>query len=234
MTEDQPAGFKHGLIQVAGVSSFREARMLLDEGVYQVGFPLRLAVHKEDVSEEEAARIIGLLPSPLSALLITYLSDPQEILSLCRKLGVRKVQLHSDISAREAARLKEMAPDFLLIKSLVVAGDNLADLEWCVKELSPHVDAFITDTFDPATGACGATGKTHDWDISRRLAEISPRPLILAGGLDPQNVRRAILHVQPAGVDVHTGVEAPDGRKDPTLVRAFVSEANRAFESFAA
>jgi phosphoribosylanthranilate isomerase len=231
VTADHRAGFRKGLIQVAGVSSFQEARMLLDEGVHQIGFPLRLAVHKEDVSEEEAARIIGLLPSSLSAILITYLRDAQEVLSLCRKLGVRKVQLHSDIAAKEAAGLKALAPDFILIKSLVVRGDNFADLECCVKELSPHVDAFITDTFDPATGACGATGKTHDWDVSRRLAEISPRPVILAGGLDPRNVRRAILHVRPAGVDVHTGVEAPDGRKDPALVRSFVSEARDAFES---
>jgi phosphoribosylanthranilate isomerase len=55
------------------------------------------------------------------------------------------------------------------------------------------------------------------------------KPVILAGGLTPENVRCAILQVRPAGVDAHTGVERADGMKDPALVRAFVEEARRAF-----
>jgi phosphoribosylanthranilate isomerase len=98
-----------------------------------------------------------------------------------------------------------------------------------VRELAELVDAFITDTFDPATGASGATGKTHDWQISRRLVEISPQPVILAGGLTPDNVREAILAVQPAGVDCHTGVEDASGRKDADKVRRFVAEARAGF-----
>jgi phosphoribosylanthranilate isomerase len=54
---------------------------------------------------------------------------------------------------------------------------------------------------------------------------------MLAGGLNPENVRKAIAHVQPAGVDAHTGVEGPDGRKDAVLVRAFVREALAAFQN---
>ena len=103
-------------------------------------------------------------------------------------------------------------------------------LEAMVRELSPFVDAFITDTFDPKTGASGATGKTHDWRVSRRLVELADGPVILAGGLSPENVKRAILEVQPAGVDSHTGVEDSSGRKSREKVRKFLSEANEAFE----
>ncbi len=81
----------------------------------------------------------------------------------------------------------------------------------------------------PETGACGATGKTHNWDISRRLVPFSPKPVILAGGLNPDNVREAIQYIRPAGVDVHTGVESSNGRKAPHLVRKFVAEARDAF-----
>jgi phosphoribosylanthranilate isomerase len=87
----------------------------------------------------------------------------------------------------------------------------------------------LTDTFDASTGASGATGKTHDWSISRELAEISPRPLILAGGLDPGNVREAVNQVRPAGVDAHSGLEGPGGRKDRELVQAFVRQALAGF-----
>ena len=107
------------------------------------------------------------------------------------------------------------------------------ELEAEVTAFAPHVDGFITDTFDPATGASGATGKTHDRAVSRRLVELSPRPVILAGGLTPENVGRAIRTVRPAGVDVHTGVEDRNGRKDPRRVRAFVAEAEEAFAALA-
>jgi phosphoribosylanthranilate isomerase len=93
------------------------------------------------------------------------------------------------------------------------------------------VDAFITDTFDPETGASGATGKTHDWEVSRKLVKMSARPVILAGGLNPANVRQAIYAVNPAGVDAHGGVEHPDGKKDRELVDTFVREATDAFAS---
>jgi len=218
-----------GLIQIAGVSDDEEALMLADSGVLEIGFPLRLTVHKEDISEEHAARIIASLKPPVSGFLITYLTKASEIRDLCTKLGVLKVQLHGDVTAPEVDRLKTMAPGLRVIKSLVVRTDNLPELETMVRLFGPCVDGFITDTYDPSTGACGATGKTHDWGVSRRLVEMSPRPVILAGGLDPENVRRAILHVQPAGVDAHTGVEAPAGRKDRELVQAFVSRAKEAF-----
>jgi phosphoribosylanthranilate isomerase len=94
------------------------------------------------------------------------------------------------------------------------------------------VDAFLLDTFDPLTGASGATGKIHDWGISRRLVKISLRPVILAGGLTPLNVRQAVLTVRPAGVDVHTGVENHNGWKEQKLVKKFVSEAREAFKTF--
>jgi len=95
--------------------------------------------------------------------------------------------------------------------------------------LSQFVDAFITDTFDPDTGAEGATGKTHDWNVSKKLVRLSPKPVIIAGGLNHTNVRRAILEINPAGVDAHTGVEGKDGRKDFNLIKKFVEESRLGF-----
>ena len=96
-------------------------------------------------------------------------------------------------------------------------------------ELAPLVDGFITDTYAPETGASGATGRTHDWTVSRGLVQLSPKPVILAGGLTPTNVRQAIAEVRPAGVDVHTGVEDASGRKDRAKVLAFVAESMAGF-----
>ncbi len=217
------------MIQIAGVRDLVEAQMLAGAGATHLGFPLRLAFHREDLSDSEAAAIIARLNPPVEAVLITYLQEADSVAGLCRRLGVRIVQLHGEISLAELSRLRQVAPELAIIKSLIVKENSLENLIAEVLRYSPLVDAFITDSWDPSTGACGATGRVHDWSVSRRLVNLSPKPLILAGGLRPENVRRAVLQVRPAGVDSHTGVEGPDGRKDEKLVRAFVAEAMAAF-----
>jgi len=168
------------LIQIAGVVDESEARLLQACGVRYLGFPLRLAVHQPDLTEIEAARIIrGLAPHTL-AVLITYLADAQEIADLCRFLGVRIVQLHGDIERAQLETLKCHHPRLTLVKSLVVGLHDTDTLESIMHDVSAVVDAYILDTFDPRIGASGATGKTHDWRISRQLVEHAPRPVILA------------------------------------------------------
>ena len=218
------------MIQIAGVIDAAEADMLQRCGVRYLGFPLRLPVHREDLSEKQAAAIIKSLAAPAFGVLITYLDRASEIAAFCDALGARIVQLHGEIERDELKRLKILDPNLTVIKSLVIGMRDDRALEAMLRELTPFVDAFITDTFDPNTGASGATGKTHDWRVSRRLVELADRPVILAGGLTPENVKRAILEVRPAGVDSHTGVEDTSGRKSREQVEKFLSEANEAFE----
>lgn len=215
-----------GSIQIAGVRTLEEARMLLACGADLLGFPLRLPVHSPDTSEEEARAIIAAVGAA-SCVLITYEEDPSRLVDLCRFLNVGTVQLHSDVPPESLARIKALAPLYV-IKSYVVGREDM-DPAGFVRAYAPFCDAFITDTFDPATGASGATGRVHDWSVSAELVRLSPLPVILAGGLAPRSVREAILAVRPAAVDVHTGVEAPDGSKDQRLVAAFVQAAKAGF-----
>ena len=210
--------------------------MLAACGVTHVGLPLRLPVHAPDVSEDQARDIVRGLGKAAETVLITYLIDAAETLKFCRYLGVGGVQLHGAMPLAEVRRLRQAAPDLLIIKSLVIGlaqGGAEADLKAQAQAHSPFVDAFLTDTFDPGSGASGATGKTHDWDISRRLALALEKPLILAGGLNADNVARAIAHVRPAGVDAHTGLENAAGDKDEALVRRFVAQARAALAALA-
>lgn len=218
-------------IQIAGIIDRRESDILTEEGVNYLGFPLRLPVNKEDISEADAAGIIKSLKPPRFGILITYLSSAEGIIKFCNELGAEIVQLHGDISYAELLKIKLSNPNLTVIKSLVVHPGNEEQLRNTVLSVHECVDAFITDTFDPSTGASGATGKTHDWSVSRKLVELSPKPVILAGGLKPDNVHDAIMEVRPAGVDTHTGVEGDDGRKDKILVSKFLTEATRAFDN---
>jgi len=222
------------IIQIAGISDQAEADMLLKAGVEWLGFPLRLTVNRPDISEEDAVAVMHKIKSPARAVLITYLHTADAVVALCRKLGTETVQLHGEVPERELTRMRELMPGIFIIKSLIVRSSNFETLQQLTQNFTPYVDGFITDTFDPATGACGATGKTHDWIVSRQLVKNTTKPVILAGGLTPDNVARAIREVHPAGVDAHTGVESLDGRKDPEKVRRFVEEARRAFNNLTA
>lgn len=202
--------------------------MLLAAGVDLLGFPLRLPVHTPDLSEDETARLIRACVPPTHACLITYETDPAAVADLARLLGARWVQLHADVAPGVVAELRNAAPELGLIAALVVHGEDHDALVARGLALAPFVDACITDTFDPESGARGATGKTHDWSVSAALAHALPVPLLLAGGLTPDNVAAAVRAVQPFGVDAHTGLENERGDKDEAKVRAFVRRAKEA------
>ena len=216
-------------IHVAGVNDFAEAKLLIDCGIRFLGFPLALDYHKEDLTIDAAAAIVSRLRGRANFFLITYLAKARDILQLCDALSVSMVQLHGQTDLKQIQLLRQEAPKLRIIKSLIVRNDNADLLIDEVRRFGPNVDAFITDTFDPSTGASGATGRVHDWTVSRRLVKLSDRPIILAGGLNAENVRQAIHAVRPAGVDVHTGIEGQDGRKRLDLTKQFIAEAQAGF-----
>lgn len=205
--------------------------MLADCGVHCVGLPLRLPVNKEDITEDEARTIIQMTRAQILPVCITYLAKAKDIAQFCKELDVTHVQLHGHIDLKELQKLAAIAPNLYVIKSLVVEADgsNKEALLQAVAETAPYVDAYITDTHNPKTGADGATGLTHDWNISALLVQQSPHPVILAGGLTAENVADAIRFVKPAGVDAHTGVEDSTGRKSQAFVCKFAEESAKAF-----
>lgn len=216
-------------IQIAGIIDEKEAQMLISCGVSYLGFPLRPPVNKEDLTEEEASQIISGLHPPNQGILITYLDNAVEIKKLSDKIGTKIIQLHGKISIDELNKFKSISPESIVIKSLIVGKSSKEKLFEAVTNFENIVDAFITDSFNPQTGATGATGITHDWNTSKEFVDFSKKPIILAGGLNPENVCDAIVKVRPAGVDTHTGVEGVAGRKIKIKVVKFVEEAIRGF-----
>lgn len=207
--------------------------MLIAMGVTAIGFPLKVPRDEPqpDLDEEGVKSVIEKIKSKVMCVIITYLSHAEDIVELCRFTGADWVQLHGDVKLNALQKVKEIDPSISIIKSLVVGKYTGKQLLKYVEEFSHCADAFITDTYDPETGACGATGKTHNWSISKKIVNVSPKPVILAGGLTPKNVYDGIKTVKPAGVDSHSGVEDAGGRKDSEIIFRFVKEANRGFNS---
>lgn len=88
-----------------------------------------------------------------------------------------------------------------------------------------HATAILLDAFDPQQA--GGTGKAFDWSIARHCVDRSPLPIVLAGGLKPDNAARAIKEVHPWALDLSSGVESEPGIKDPQRLQAFFNEVNR-------
>lgn len=215
-------------VQIAGVSTLEEALEAERAGADAVGFTLRLptGVH-DDLTEARARSIVSCLPPFLATVCITYVETAREAADLCRYVGVGVVQLHGAFPVGELPLLRAAMPNLKIIKAVHVTGPE------ALQEARPYVrqvDALILDTYDPATGRGGATGKTHDWNVSRQLVEQLQTPIILAGGLTPENVAEAIRAVRPWAVDVHTGVENPDGTRNFARLREFVRAAKHAWE----
>lgn len=218
-----------GLIQIAGVLDQDDADRIITAGADMLGFPLGLRDGREDLSVDKAADIVRKTSHDAASVCITYLDKATDITALCERLGTRWVQLHGPIDSSEIRNLKKMDPSFGIIKSLIVRPGAEDALISEVKAFESIVDAFITDTFDPETGRSGATGRTHDWKVSRQLVQCTDKPVILAGGLTPDNVAEAIHEVGPAAVDAHTGVEGPRGFKSSQKLTAFINAARSAF-----
>jgi phosphoribosylanthranilate isomerase len=213
-------------IQIAGISSLEEALEIERTGADALGFTVRLPTGVHDgLTEAKARSIIAALPPFVVAVAITYVDNAREAADLCRYLGAGAVQLHGEFPLPELPLLRAALPHLKVIRSVHVTGSEAVVR---ARSLERHVDAIILDTYDPATGRHGATGKVHDWTISREIVVRVRAPIILAGGLTPDNVADAIRTVRPWAVDVHTGVEETDGKRSLEKIREFVRRAREA------
>ncbi len=220
---------KKGLVQVAGVVSAQETADLVKWQPEAIGIPYALEGRKEDLDHLGFLAAVKQVPNSLLSIWITYLTQAPRLIEIAVQSGVTGIQLHGEMSVELMQSLRKALPELMLFKSLIVGKYSLAELKAQVVAFAPYADAFLTDTWEVATQKSGATGKTHDWLVSKELVKFSPRPLILAGGLNPENVYDAILCVMPWGVDSHTGLEGADGRKDAAKVLKFISESKRAY-----
>jgi len=210
-------------VQIAGLSSLDDALDAERAGADALGFTVRLPTGVHDgLTDAKARGIIAALPPFVTSVAITYVDSARAAVDLCRYLGVGALQLHGPFPTQELPLIRAALPHLKLIRAVHVTGPEAIAQ---ARALERRVDALILDTYDPSTGRHGATGKTHDWSISRQIVTQVRVPVILAGGLTPENVADAIRAVRPWGVDVHTGVERSDGTRDPVALRAFIARA---------
>ena len=111
-----------GFVQIAGVMDWVEAKLLMDEGVDAIGFPLGLPVHREDLTISESHKIVKKLSNQVPVVLITYFNKARQIHEVCQDTGIEVIQIHGRISIVEIRKLFTFNPEYKLIKSFVVKG----------------------------------------------------------------------------------------------------------------
>ncbi len=198
-------------VKVCGITCYEDAAMALDLGADALGFNF-YPPSPRFVDDADARAITRRLP-PLATSVGVYVNvaDPAEVDARARAAGMQVLQLHGDETATYCRRLEAWP----LIKAVRLgAGWNRETL----REFS--VQAFLVESRDEAL--YGGTGKLCDWTAAERLTQ--DWKVILAGGLNADNVAEAIREVRPYGVDVCSGVEIRPGRKDRDRLTAFMDE----------
>ncbi len=213
-------------VKICGIRRHEDALIAAELGADAIGLLVGQRHNSPDfISAAVAREISRTLPPSVEAVLVTQITEVDEIERLLRQSGITAVQLHSEITADSVANLRTRFPDLKVFKSVhVISADSVRYPEG----FSKVVDGFVLDTINVATDQVGGTGNIHDWSISQEIVTRFPDiPIILAGGLNSKNVRSAIESVHPFGVDVNSGTKGSDGFKDARKMREFILEAKR-------
>jgi phosphoribosylanthranilate isomerase len=169
-----------------------------------------------------ATEILSGVPPYIGRYAVTHLTDFAGLLEITTVLPIDILQVHAEPEPAVIARLRNENPSLRIIKSVHIVPGQRPGWERYVAV----ADAFILDSIDLSADRIGGTGQVHDWSISAAVAAVSPRPVILAGGLRPGNVRQAVSRVRPWAVNVNSGVES-EGYKDAERIREFVKEVSQ-------
>ncbi|WP_353684510.1 phosphoribosylanthranilate isomerase [Thermodesulfovibrio sp. 3907-1M] len=213
-------------VKICGIRSAHDLKVVSEAKPDAVGFIVGARHFTLDAVNPDFVRLaISVLPEEIVPVMVTHVTTAKEVLSLVEQTGCSVVQLHSDISPEEIYTIMKVAPELTLIKAFHA---NVPGSIATIPLYTSFVDAIILDT--AADNRVGGTGKTHDWKVSARISMGLSKPVILAGGLNPDNIELAILQVNPVAVDVNSGVEDEDGNKDFKKVKAFIKNAKQAFE----
>lgn len=211
-------------IKICGITTLADARVAIQAGADALGFLVDLLYPSEDeLAPEAAAEIVAALPPFVSPTLVTHAVEPARVRELVRAVHPHVLQLHGAFALEEIPPFRADFPHLKVIKAVHVEGTEAIER---ARRAAQYADAVLLDT--KTATRLGGTGLTHDWEISRRIREaLGERPVILAGGLNPDNVAAAIEQVRPWAVDVNSGVSARRGVKSAAAVQSFVRCARR-------
>jgi len=203
-------------IKICGIQTVEAALCCAEAGADAIGFVF--AESRRKVSVDQAAEIIRFIPPQVAKVGVFVNMSYSDVAAIDAALGLDLLQFHGHESPHYCSRFPGQ-----VVKSFRIANpDDFED----IKKYRGSVKACLLDTFE--AGQAGGTGKAWDWAMLSKMInqELAGFNLVVAGGLTVQNVKVALQHITPYGVDISSGVES-GGQKDCGLIHEFIKTVRR-------
>jgi phosphoribosylanthranilate isomerase len=209
-------------VKICCISSIEEAWLAIDLGASALGFVSKMPSGPGPIEEELITEIVATVPPGLATFLLTSETMPGPIIEQQRRTGVKTIQLVDAVEDGTHETLRQTLPGVSIVQVIHVADSDSVEE---AMSAAAHVDALLLDSGRPklAVKELGGTGRVHDWEVSRKIRDLSPVPVYLAGGLNPLNAAEAIRAVQPFALDVCSGLRT-DGNLDAEKAAAFMAQ----------
>jgi len=214
------------LVQIFEVQTPEEAAALIRLGVDHIGVLVGDGAFPRELSTTQTKAIFAAVPASHKRVALTLSPNLEVVARVIEETQPDIVQVQAEIGDFPVAMtsvLKMRFPEIPIIRAVPVIDETSIETAASYRGVA---DFLLLDSYDLGQRQFGALGRTHDWRLSRRIVDETAIPVILAGGLGPDNVAAAIAAVRPAGVDSKTRTDRPDGTgKDLAKVQAFVAAA---------
>ncbi len=209
-------------LKVCCISSHEEARIAIEWGADALGLVGEMPSGPGIISDDLVREIAALVPHAVDTFLLTSRTSGDGIVDHVNYCGTTCVQIVQHIDPAEYPSIIAQLPITRRIQVIHIEDDNALDL---IDLYEPYVHAFLLDSGKPnaLTPELGGTGRVHDWAISKKFIETSSKPVFLAGGLNPANIKEAISTTAPFGVDLCSGVRKSDSL-DIDLLKRFTKK----------
>jgi len=204
-------------VKICGITREEDLSLTIRLRPDALGFIIGVPNSPRNITIRTAEKFFEFIPSNIKSIIVTVSLNVDYLKTICERLRPHALQIHGE-SSLDSSILRKKLPSICLIRAVNGISDRVIET---AKAASESFDAILIDS--KINGKLGGTGIIHDWNMSRIVRNaILPKPLILAGGLTPENVGDAISNVKPYAVDVSSGVESSPGIKDPQKILSFI------------
>jgi phosphoribosylanthranilate isomerase len=217
------------IVQVYEVTSAAEAKALVELGVNHIGVLVGKGKFPREQSFASTCEIFAAVPAAAKRVALSLAESIADVAEVIE--GTQPDILHigtwpEALPPADVAKLRAMFPAIKIMRTIPVRSEYDMNVALGYQGIA---DYLLLDTFRAGDLCIGATGCVHDWSLSRKIVEASRVPVILAGGIGPENAEEAIRVVNPAGIDTKTRTDNPSGSaKDLDKVRQMVEAVRRA------
>lgn len=211
------------IVQIYETQNCEEAKNLIKSGVDHVGVLVGKGEYPREFSPEQAKEILSCVTGQVKKVVLSLSKNLQDIVEIVNKTDPDILHLGiapEFLSPEDVRSLKKQFPNLKVMRSIPVNNEKSVEL---AKQYDEVADYLLLDTQKKGDTQVGATGKTHDWGISKKINNSVSIPVILAGGLGLDNIAKAVAVVKPFGVDSKTKTDKTGSHeKDIEKVREFV------------